>query len=103
MEDSLHPGDKELLAHFSFASAPSYLPIRVKPRDLRMNVSPTVAMWLAPAAILVTFWGDEHCDSGSSALSPMAVVALVKCFDLEWSVDLDYQMYHDFPLEMYLG
>ncbi|KAJ5825757.1 hypothetical protein N7474_002895 [Penicillium riverlandense] len=39
----------------------------------------------------------------SPILSPMVVVALVKCFVLEWSIDLDYQMYHDLPLEMYLG
>ncbi|KAJ5533859.1 hypothetical protein N7527_000113 [Penicillium freii] len=36
-------------------------------------------------------------------LDPMTVIALVKCFVLEWSVDLDYQMYHNFPVEMYLG
>lgn len=43
----------------------------------------------------------EGGDSGE--LSSMAVVALVKFFVLEWSVDLDYQMYHDLPLELYLG
>lgn len=36
-------------------------------------------------------------------LDPMTVIALVKCFVLEWSVDLDYQMYHNFPVDMYLG
>lgn len=30
----------------------------------------------------------------------MDVVALVKCFVLEWSTDFDYQMYHDLPLTM---
>ncbi|KAL3264898.1 hypothetical protein ABHI18_000319 [Aspergillus niger] len=43
----------------------------------------------------------EGGDSGE--LSSMAVVALVKFFVLEWSVELDYQMYHDLPLELYLG
>ena len=42
-------------------------------------------------------------NSGSEELSSMAVVALVKFFVLEWSVELDYQMYHDLPLELYLG
>lgn len=51
----------------------------------------------------MAFWRYRHSDSGFSALSPTAVVALVKCFVLEWSIDLDYQMYHDFPLEIYLG
>ncbi|RJE17882.1 hypothetical protein PHISCL_09785 [Aspergillus sclerotialis] len=50
-----------------------------------------------------SFWRYPYSDSGSSILSPMAVVALVKCFVLEWSTDLDYQMYHDLPLELYLG
>ncbi|KAI9375163.1 hypothetical protein BJX61DRAFT_191812 [Aspergillus egyptiacus] len=51
-----------------------------------------------------SFWRyTEPCPSDSPILDPMAVVALVKCFVLEWSVELDYQMYHDFPLKMYLG
>ncbi|GKZ39858.1 hypothetical protein AbraIFM66950_001403 [Aspergillus brasiliensis] len=40
---------------------------------------------------------------GGAELNSMAVVALVKFFVLEWSVELDYQMYHDLPLELYLG
>ncbi|OQE04504.1 hypothetical protein PENVUL_c032G08408 [Penicillium vulpinum] len=49
------------------------------------------------------FWRDTIPTSSSPILNPMTVIALVKCFVLEWSVDLNYQMYHDFPLEMYLG
>ncbi|KAJ5987941.1 hypothetical protein N7481_003151 [Penicillium waksmanii] len=49
------------------------------------------------------FWRQPVSDSDFSTLSPMAVIALVKCFVLEWSNDLDYQMYHDLPLELYLG
>lgn len=49
------------------------------------------------------FWRCATPEPCSSTLSPPTVVALVKCFVLEWSVDLDYQMYHDLPLEMYLG
>lgn len=36
-------------------------------------------------------------------LGPMAVVALVKCFDLEWSLELVYLMYHDSLLEMHIS
>ncbi|KNG89355.1 hypothetical protein ANOM_002669 [Aspergillus nomiae NRRL 13137] len=50
-----------------------------------------------------TFWRSSHPQSSASYLSPLVVIALVKCFVLEWSTDLDYQMYHDLPLEMYLG
>lgn len=50
-----------------------------------------------------TFWRHASPTPSSPTLGPMAVVALVKCFVLEWSVELDYQMYHDFPLELYLG
>ncbi|KAJ5404049.1 hypothetical protein N7509_003920 [Penicillium cosmopolitanum] len=49
------------------------------------------------------FWRQPVSEPDFSTLSPMAVIALVKCFVLEWSNDLDYQMYHDFPLELYLG
>lgn len=36
-------------------------------------------------------------------LSPQAIIALVKCVVLEWSVEFDYQMYHDIPQELYFG
>lgn len=45
----------------------------------------------------------EEVGGERGGLSCMAVVALVKFFVLEWSVELDYQMYHDLPLELYLG
>ena len=48
------------------------------------------------------FWRCATPEPCSSALSPPTVVALVKCFVLEWSRDLDYQMYHDLPRDMYL-
>ncbi|THZ52491.1 hypothetical protein D6C86_10229 [Aureobasidium pullulans] len=41
------------------------------------------------------FWTSERENLGT-----MDVVALVKCFILEWSTDFDYQMYHDLPLTM---
>ncbi|KAJ5373068.1 hypothetical protein N7517_005074 [Penicillium concentricum] len=59
----------------------------------------------SPISVLdeTRFWRDATPESASPILDPMTVVALVKCFVLEWSIDLNYQMYHDFPLEMYLG
>jgi hypothetical protein len=47
---------------------------------------------------VTTFWRSEN-----SELSQQAVVALTKCFILEWSVAIDYQMYHDLPLQMYFA
>jgi hypothetical protein len=48
------------------------------------------------------FWRCATPEPRSSALSPPTVVALVKCFVLEWSKDLDYQMYPDLPRDMCL-
>ncbi|KAJ5456245.1 hypothetical protein N7530_011519 [Penicillium desertorum] len=56
-----------------------------------------------PALDETRFWRDTVPISDSPILDPMTVIALVKCFALEWSNDLNYQMYHDFPIEMYLG
>ncbi|CAI7567452.1 unnamed protein product [Penicillium glandicola] len=53
-----------------------------------------------------SFWRDTTpltLTSRAQILDPMTVIALVKFFVLEWSTELDYEMYHDFPLEMYLG
>lgn len=36
-------------------------------------------------------------------LDAEAIVALVKCVVLEWSIDFDYQMYHDIPIDMVLA
>lgn len=36
-------------------------------------------------------------------LSPQAIIALVKCVVLEWSVEFDYRMYRDLPQELYFG
>ncbi|OQD81451.1 hypothetical protein PENANT_c027G10148 [Penicillium antarcticum] len=62
-------------------------------------------LWDGDASTLdeTHFWRQKTPEPCSAILSPMAVVALVKCFVLEWSLDLDYQMYHDLPLELYLG
>ena len=52
-----------------------------------------------------TFW-REQLRSPSSAdvsLTPQMVIALTKCFVLEWSVEFDYQIYHDLPTELLFG
>lgn len=47
------------------------------------------------------FWRKErHSLSKGSGLSRSAIIALTKCFVLEWSVEFDYQMYHDLPPEL---
>ncbi|PWY79377.1 hypothetical protein BO94DRAFT_537393 [Aspergillus sclerotioniger CBS 115572] len=69
------------------------------------RVEPTPLSPLSPSVISDDSFtsGPGGNNSGSEGLSSMAVVALVKFFVLEWSVELDYQMYHDLPLELYLG
>ena len=45
------------------------------------------------------FWREErHHLAGQ--LTTNGIVALTKCFVLEWSVEFDYQMYHDLPPEL---
>lgn len=47
------------------------------------------------------FWREERHDSAKeSLLTTNAIVALTKCFVLEWSVEFDYQIYHDLPPEL---
>ena len=55
-----------------------------------------------PSALDETdFWRTErHVLSESSWLSTNAIIALTKCFVLEWSIEFDYQMYHDLPPEL---
>lgn len=57
-----------------------------------------------PSALDETdFWRKErHVLSKSSWLSTNAIIALTKCFVLEWSIEFDYQMYHDLPPELLL-
>ena len=47
------------------------------------------------------FWRKErHTLGKGSWLSRSAIIALTKCFVLEWSNEFDYQMYHDLPTEL---
>lgn len=47
------------------------------------------------------FWKNRGLSPNpQQTLDPEAIIALVKCFVLEWSVDFDYQMYHELPIDM---
>lgn len=75
---------------------------------VRVVMDIAVTLWDGTISGLdeTVFWRHTTAHSMSSAsslLDPMAVAALVKCFVLEWSNELDYQMYHDLPLELCLG
>lgn len=48
------------------------------------------------------FWRSRRRADGLRR-GPDEVVALVKCFVLEWSQDFNYQMYHQLPLNLLLG
>lgn len=58
-----------------------------------------------PTVILdeTKFWRTERhtmMSKEGSQLSINAIIALTKCFVLEWSIEFDYQMYHDLPPEL---
>ena len=47
------------------------------------------------------FWREKRHDlAKESLISTDAIIALTKCFVLEWSNEFDYQMYHDLPPEL---
>lgn len=52
-----------------------------------------------------TFWRDQLRSPSppDEPLTSQMVVALTKCFVLEWSAELDYQSYHDLPAELLFG
>ena len=52
-----------------------------------------------------TFWREQLRSSSLAdvSLTPQMVIALTKCFVLEWSVEFDYQIYHDLPTELLFG
>ena len=50
------------------------------------------------------FWRTERHSLGEGPwLSESAIIALAKCFVLEWSIEFDYQMYYDLPPELYFN
>jgi len=72
---------------------------------VRVVTDIAVILWNGDSSALdeTHFWRQSIPEPSSPTLSTMTVIALTKCFVLEWSLDLDYQMYHDFPLELYFG
>ena len=51
------------------------------------------------------FWRAQlkSPSSGDAPLTPQMLIALTKCFVLEWSIEFDYQIYHDLPTELLFG
>jgi hypothetical protein len=53
---------------------------------------------------MTSFWTGGSADvSEDTQLQPDEIVALVKCFVLEWSQDFNYQMYHQLPITLLFG
>ncbi|KAI9840932.1 MAG: hypothetical protein M1837_001111 [Sclerophora amabilis] len=62
--------------------------------------------WRSPLAAAAAAAGVEPSGSDpkvSGKLDPDTVIALIKYFVLEWSSDIDYQMYHELPMELLFG
>ncbi|THZ42756.1 hypothetical protein D6C90_05208 [Aureobasidium pullulans] len=68
--------------------------------DDSVRVVTDIAMCIAQTSDAKKLDVTEFWTSEREILGTMDVVALVKCFILEWSTDFDYQMYHDLPLTM---
>lgn len=50
------------------------------------------------------FWRNSKVSDGTKAsFNPDMVIALIKFFVLEWSQELDYQLYHQLPTEIYVA
>lgn len=48
-------------------------------------------------------WTGSSAGSELTAADMDDIVALTKVFVLEWSQELDYQLYHDLPVELLLA
>ncbi|CAG8984011.1 hypothetical protein HYALB_00009021 [Hymenoscyphus albidus] len=78
--------------------------------DLVRVVVAIVEAWLETSEGFVVdkdetfFWRRrESMGEVETELSPELVVALTKFFVLEWSQELDYQLYHQLPTEIFVG
>ncbi|KAL8857648.1 MAG: hypothetical protein Q9178_005813 [Gyalolechia marmorata] len=74
---------------------------------VRIVTDAALLLWDGPTNELdeTRFW-REQLDSPTKADEPLTaemVVALTKCFVLEWSIEFDYQIYHDLPTELLFG
>ena len=74
---------------------------------VRIVTDAALLLWDRPTNELdeTRFW-REQLDSPAKADRPLTagmVIALTKCFVLEWSIEFDYQIYHDLPTELLFG
>lgn len=74
--------------------------------SVRVVTDVALLLWDGTTSALdeTNFWREEqHSVKEDGWLSSQAIVALIKCFVLEWSNEFDYQMYHDLPMEILFG
>ncbi|KAL8786179.1 MAG: hypothetical protein Q9213_002949 [Squamulea squamosa] len=74
---------------------------------VRIVTDVALLFWDRPMSELdeTRFW-REQLESPSNVDEPLTtemVIALTKCFVLEWSTEFDYQIYHDLPTELLFG
>lgn len=72
---------------------------------IRVVIDIAAVLWNGDTSALdeTIFWRHLSPEVSSQDMDPLTVAALVKFVVLEWSMHLDYQMYHDLPLDLYLG
>ncbi|KAL8834291.1 MAG: hypothetical protein Q9176_007569 [Flavoplaca citrina] len=71
---------------------------------VRVVTQAALLLWDPPMSGLgkTRFW-REQLDwplKAKQPLTPHMVIALTKCFVLEWSLTFDHQIYHDLPAEL---
>ncbi|KAL8683950.1 MAG: hypothetical protein Q9186_000161 [Xanthomendoza sp. 1 TL-2023] len=74
---------------------------------VRVVTDTALLLWdgLATGLDETKFWREqlELPSKVDQQLTPEMVIALTKCFVLEWYTDFDYQIYHDLPTELLFG
>ncbi|KAI4110815.1 MAG: hypothetical protein LQ339_001091 [Xanthoria mediterranea] len=75
---------------------------------VRIVTDTALLFWDGPMSRMdeTKFWRDQ-LESGypdvEEPFPSQMMIALTKCFVLEWSIEFDYQIYHDFPTELLFG
>lgn len=75
---------------------------------VRIETDTALLFWDGPMSGLdeTNFW-RQQLESGypdvEEPFPPQMMIALTKCFVLEWSIEFNYQIYHDFPTELLFG
>ncbi|KAL8671637.1 MAG: hypothetical protein Q9168_003864 [Polycauliona sp. 1 TL-2023] len=74
---------------------------------VRIVTDVALLSWEGPMKELdeTSFWREQLnlTSDNEQSLTPQMVIALTKCFVLEWSIEFDYQIYHDLPTELLFG